>query len=274
MSNRVHGWIRNISNLADVVYSTDLGGDAASFVSKASPNAVIAVPDLSAVPGPVIDGLAAKGANVVDGTELLARLRAAADPAELALLFRAASIAHDALATLKAGETDAGALIAEVDATARRAGAEEVYIAFAPDLARSRMLHRQEGPAKVSERFAIRASIAYKGAWVRMTRTLLPKTTDDVTSAERQFAEAVTALPDTGPLAKFKSWLVEGSRTTQPLEALAGSLVADGVDITPGSVVTVQATIDTPSGPILTGGPVLVGRNGERSALLRAPSFA
>ena len=120
MSNRVHGWIKRNAHLADVIYSTDLGGDVGRFVTKTAPGAVIAVPDLSAVPGPVIDGIAASGASVIDGTALLARLRASADPSDLALLFKAASIAHAALATARANETDAGALIAAIDGEARR----------------------------------------------------------------------------------------------------------------------------------------------------------
>jgi hypothetical protein len=276
MSNRVHGWIKRNANLADVIYSTDLGGDAAKFVARAAPQAVIAVPDISAVPGPVTDGLSRSGATIVDGTALLARLHASADPAELALFFRATAIAHAALATLHAGERDAGTAIAGVDAEARRRGAEEAYIAVAPDLERGRSLYRLEGVAKLGERFAVRASIAYKGTWVRMTRTMTRTLSRDAGSeivpAEEKFAAAVAALPDTSALAQFKSWLVEGCHATQPLEALAGNLVTEAIEIAPGAVVSVQATIDTPGGVLLVGAPVLIGRAGEGSSLM-SPLF-
>jgi hypothetical protein len=107
-----------------------------------------------------------------------------------------------------------------------------------------------------------------------MTRTLARSATDDVANAGEQFAAATALLPSTDGLAKFKSWLVEGCRATQPLEAFAGNLVADAIEIAPGAVVSVQATIDMPSGPVLIGAPVLVGRNGERSSLLVAPLFS
>jgi Xaa-Pro aminopeptidase len=273
MSNRVHGWIKRNAHLADVVYSTDLGGDVGRFVTKIAPGAVIAVPDLSAVPGPVIDGIAVSGASVIDGTTLLARLRAGADPSDLALLFKAASIAHGALATARANVTDAGALIATIDAEARRRGAEEAYIAIAPDLGRSRALYRLEGVATLGERFAVRASVAYKGAWVRMTRTLTRDAADNNTIATEQFAAATALLPKFDGLAGFTSWLVEGCRATQPLEAFAGNMLADTIEIAPGAVVSVQATIDTAHGPVLLGVPVLTGRNGERASLLVPPQF-
>ncbi|MGZ5940649.1 MAG: hypothetical protein ACXWLD_11595, partial [Rhizomicrobium sp.] len=253
MSNRVHGWIKRNAHLANVTYSTDLGGDVGKFVTQTTPGAVIAVPDISAVPGPVTDGLAASGASVVDGTALLARLRSSADASDLALYFKAASIAYTALCAARATETDAGALNADVEAEARRRGAEEAYIAIAPDLAHSRLLYRLEGAATLGERFAVRASIAYKGSWIRMTRTLARKASDDITQAGEQFAAATALLPNTDGLAKFKAWLIEGCRATQPLEALAGNQIADPIEIAAGAVVSVQATIDMPSGPVLLG---------------------
>ncbi|MGZ5853847.1 MAG: hypothetical protein ACXWJ0_06870, partial [Xanthobacteraceae bacterium] len=48
MSNRVHGWIKRNAHLANVTYSTDLGGDVGKFVTQTTPGAVIAVPDISA----------------------------------------------------------------------------------------------------------------------------------------------------------------------------------------------------------------------------------
>jgi hypothetical protein len=275
MSNRVHGWIKRNANLAEVIYSTNLGDDVGRFVAQATAGAVIAVPDLPAIPGPVIDGLTTNGASVVDGTNLLAGLRASADPSELALFFKAASITHTALAAGSAKETDAGALVAAIDGDARRHGAEEVYVAVAPDLGKSRTLYRLEGATMLGARFAVRLSLAYKSTWVRMTRTFARDTAaaDDVAQATEQFADAISVLPKTDGLARFPSWLIEGCRSTQPLEAFAGKLLTDGIEIVPGAVVSVQATIDMSHGPVLVGAPVLTGRNGERASLLVPPSF-
>jgi hypothetical protein len=72
---------------------------------------------------------------------------------------------------------------------------------------------------------------------------------------------------------KFSSWLLEGCRATQPLMPLAGSMIGDPLEITPGMIVTMSATIETPQGPVLIGAPVLTGRNNEASALLVDPDF-
>ena len=72
---------------------------------------------------------------------------------------------------------------------------------------------------------------------------------------------------------KFSSWLAEGCRATQPLMPLAGSMISEPLEIAPGMIVTVQATIETSQGPVLIGAPVLTGRNKEASALLVDPDF-
>ena len=100
----------------------------------------------------------------------------------------------------------------------------------------------------------------------------MPKTAEVLSSAAEQFAASIAKLPDTSTM-KFSSWLVEGCRTTQPLLPLAGSMVSEPLEVTPGMIVTVQATIDTPQGAVLIGAPALVGRNGEASALLVSPDF-
>ena len=66
---------------------------------------------------------------------------------------------------------DAGTLAGLIEQSARLAGAEETYIAVAPDLAADRRLNRTSQPTPLADRFAVRASIAYKGCWVRRTRT-------------------------------------------------------------------------------------------------------
>jgi len=87
------------------------------------------------------------------------------------------------------------------------------------------------------------------------------------------FAAAMVPLPRTDSLERFAAFLVEGCRTTTPLEPLTGTLLDDKRAIAPGTVVTVQATIETNGRAILVGGPVLVGRNGEASSALVAPWF-
>ena len=273
MSNRVHGWIKRNSHLAEVIYSTDLGKDVGAHVAKTKSGAAIAVPDQAAIPGAVIDGLKASGASVSDGSALLMKLRASADPSDLALFYKAAAIAHAALAAASASETDGGALLAAIEGEARRRGAEEIYLAVAPDLVSSRRLYRLEGDVTLGVRFAVRASVAYKGTWVRMTRTCARDAADDIAAATEKFAAAVALLPKTNELEAFPCWLIEGCRTTMPLEALAGTLLADSVELAADAVVSVQATIYMPSGPVLLGAPALLPHPGKRASLLVTPLF-
>jgi len=105
-----------------------------------------------------------------DASTTFARLRAEADPAEIALAVAAAAIAQRALAQVTGGEK-LGEMMAAAEREARKLGAEEIYLAAAPDLARDCRFKRIEGDAPLGERFALRASVAYKGTWIRLSRT-------------------------------------------------------------------------------------------------------
>src|SRR5258708_6017280 len=143
------------------------------------------------------------------------RCRGAADPADVALTAKAGWIAHRALATVPAGIGTIGAAIAAAEGQARLLGAEEAYIAAAPDLSRDRRLVRIETSAAApGPCFALRATVAYKGNWARLTRTFLrdPKAAQAGAVAAEQFAAAVATLPDGRAFKALPSWLVEGCR--------------------------------------------------------------
>ena len=83
--------------------------------------------------------------------------------------------------------------------SARLAGAEEAYIAVAPDLDADTRLNRTSQPTPLAERFAVRASIAYKGCWVRRTRTFAK---DDAAAQADEWFDAVVRSIEAGkPLA-------------------------------------------------------------------------
>jgi Xaa-Pro aminopeptidase len=273
LSNRVNDWMKRTSHLGTVIHSPKLGSESGRIIAERKAGSVVAIPDLNMVPTSVVEGITAAGATVVDGTAMLAQLRAAGDPASTSLYFVAAHIAHVSIKQAAAVETDGATVAAKIDGIARRYGAEEVYVGVCKDVSKSRTFVRLEGTCELADTFALRLTLAYKGMWVRLTRTLSrnPKMTEALSSAAEQFAASVAKLPDTSM--KVSSWLVEGCRATQPLMPLAGSMVGEPLEITPGMIVTVQATIDTPQGPALIGAPVLVGRNGESSALLVDPDF-
>ncbi len=134
---------------------------------------------------------------------------------------------------------------------------------------------RPEGSLALGRSFALRATVAYKGVWVRAARTLFR---DDAEAprarrAAERFAEATAGLPGADGFAGIASWLVEGCRTTQPLEPLLGSRVSDGAAPTPGALVSVQACIEIDGSPVVLGAPALIGGAGEAAGLLVPPLY-
>ncbi len=135
-------------------------------------DAVVGIVDFDGLPAGIADDLREGGPDLAlrDASALFAKLRAKADPAEIALATKAAAIAHRALARRR-GETSLNAMIAAVEGQAGYLGAEEIYIAAAPDLARDARFVRIEGEPAMGKNFALRATVAYKGTWVRVVRT-------------------------------------------------------------------------------------------------------
>jgi len=212
-----------------------------------------------------------------DATAIFARQRAKADPAEIALAMKAAAIGHRALARASAHDASLrdeglGDIIAAVEREARALGAEEIYIAAAPDLARECRFKRIEGEASLGKAFALRASVAYKGTWIRLVRTFQRDgTTMPGEEAAARFAAAVAQLPSTNGFDAFSSWLVEGCRISQPLESLMGSRIAESKPVAPRSLVSVQACMAIDGRPLLLGAPALLGGRGEAASLLVHP---
>jgi Xaa-Pro aminopeptidase len=273
LSNRVRDWIARNANVAEVRNAPLIGAEAGRLLNSTKASSAVGVVDLADIPARVSGGLVEAGHVVSDSSEILAGQRAAADPAELALASRAAAIAHRALGLLTGAETDGGEVVAKLDGEARRLGAEEVYPALAADLARSPVLRRLEGDVVLGEMWVVRLSVSYKGAWVRLTRTIDRGTSNAATGmrAAEMLASAIAELPTTKTLARFPRWLVEATRTTMPLEPLAGSMMDDTTRIPAGGIANVEATIELDGRLVLVGAPVLVGRAGESSALLLPP---
>ena len=244
LTYRVKSWIERTSRVAEVVHTPRIGLEAARMIAAWNADAAVGVADF--------DGLvrrhrrrSARGrpaSRLARRDDAFAALRGKADPAEIALAVKAASIARRALA--QASGRGLGEIIAAVEAQARALGAEEVYIAAAPDLARDRRLKRIEGEAALGERFALRATVAYKGTWIRLVRTLARDgAAPPEPAAAARLAAAVAALPSEHGFAGFSSWLVEGCRIAQPLEPLMGSRVTAPNPPAPGALVSVQASL-------------------------------
>jgi hypothetical protein len=258
LTYRVKTWIERTSRVADVIHTPRIGLEAGRRIAAAKSDAAVGIVDFDGLSAGIADDLREGGPRLAlhDVSALFAEARAAADAAEIALARTAAAIARDALVQIPRDCADLGRMLAAAEAAARLRGAEEIYLAAAPDLARDPRLRRIEGAVALGPSFAVRVSIAYKGTWVRMVRTI---GSGDAAGAVARFAAAVRGLPSERGFADFDAWLVEGCRLAQPLEPLMGSRVAPPHAPPTGMLVSVQASLSIAGTPVLIGAPGLVG---------------
>ena len=275
VSPRGKPWIESTTYSENLLFTPKIAPETARVLKESlAAGATIGVVELDEVPAAVGLALKTVGAKLVDATDAFVIARAAGDDAGLHLARTAADFAHQALSAFDADGTDATAAVAAVDLTARRLGAEESYVAIAPDLRRDRRLVRLEGPATLGDAYALRATVAYKGTWVRMVRTVLRHDARGaVAAAGEKLAAAVAELPQLAKFAALDSWLIETARAAQPLDAIGGSAVPHAEAFPPGAIVTVQASIVIDGIHILLGAPATAGRPGTSGAFLVAPSF-
>jgi hypothetical protein len=270
LTYRVKSWIERTSRVAEVIHTPRIGLEAARLIAAGKADAAVGIADRDGLAAGILDDLRAGGPRLAfnDASDLFAALRGEADPAEVALATKAASIAQRALGEVSARDASLGAIIAAVEGAARTLGAEEVYVAAAPDLGRDHRLVRIEGGLALGDSFALRATVAYKGTWIRLVRTFRRDGAVASGDAAVRLAAAVAELPSARGFASLSSWLVEGCRIAQPLEPLMGSRVSEPRPPPPRALVSVQASFEIDGRPVLVGAPALVGGRGEASALL------
>ncbi len=275
-SNRVVGWGKGVSRVARFEGIPRVGSGAGKYLSACAAKRV-GVPDLDGMRQAVAHDLAdaAPAAQLIDATALFERVRATPDAAEIALTAKAGTIAQRALSQILGSEGQIGDAIAAAEGEARLLGAEEVYIAACCDLDRDHRFSRVEGAASLGSSFALRATIAYKGSWVRMTRTLFrDKTKAELARrAAEHFAAAIAQLPRADGFDGFRSWLIEGCQLAQPLDPLLGSALDEQRALAPGSLVTAQAVMEIAGSKVALAAPVLVGMAGFPASFLVHPVF-
>jgi hypothetical protein len=271
LSFRVKSWIEQVSRLGEVLHTPRIGLKAAQQIAAKRSNANVGVVDFDGLASGIAADLREGGPDLAlrDASALFQNLRAAADSAEVALATKAATIAHRALAAAQ-GDT-LNAMIAAAEHEARDLGAEEIYIAAAPDLAKDFRFIRIEGEATRGKTFALRATVAYKGAWVRLVRSFCDRAVAQQAAA--QFAQAVALLPSDRGFTGFRSWVVEGCRMAQPLDPLMGSRLDVADRLSPGALVSAQGALTLDGQSVLVGAPALLDRNGEAARLIVDPQF-
>ncbi|HWE73228.1 MAG TPA: aminopeptidase P family N-terminal domain-containing protein [Stellaceae bacterium] len=273
-SNRIVGWGKNVSCVAKFEGGGRPGQAAGKYLAELGAKKV-GVADLEGLRAAVAQDLtdAAAGAEITDATTIFERVRLQPDAAEIALAAKAGAIAQRALALATGEEKVLGDAVSVIDHHARLWGAEEVYMAAAPDLDRATHFIRPEGTIAPGKRFALRATVAYKGSWVRMTRCFGIAEAAQ-TEAHTKFAAAVAQLPRLDAFWAFPSWSIEGCRLAQPLDVFAAPSMTNPRPILPGALLTAQALIAVEGNRIPVAAPVLTGAEGFPASLLVAPIFS
>jgi hypothetical protein len=253
LSKRMGMWIQTAMPNASVVTSPSPGQLAGKKLAEAGARR-IGILELGDLPAALYGDLAASlsQGKFVDASSAFAKARYPADQVERRLLERADEIAQKALRSLDDHAATAGVVVAAVEKSARLDGAEEVYVAVAADLDHSRSFLRASGQNPLGRRFAVRATVAYKGSWVRRIRTASRESRDQLairradawfaeviatitpTDLEKSVAQQIAAFPD----ATLDQCFAEGPFGTRPLMVIGSEQTP-----APASVLTVHATI-------------------------------
>jgi hypothetical protein len=263
LSKRVANWIASTNPLSEIVNSPKPGG-AIGYRLAADGSRRVAVLELDCLPVGLYDEIvgAAPSVELVDGSARFATLRQRIDGAERGLIVHADALAITALAQVDAGHAaDAGAVAGLVEKQARLLGAEEAYIAVAPHLGVDSRMIRVAGPRPLADRFALRASVAYKGSWVRRTRTFAKDAAAAraVARADAWFERLVSSIEAGQPIgaqitaclnalggATINNWMAESAIGSYPLQAIASSRAPEPAGMSEGGfiVLTIELAID------------------------------
>jgi hypothetical protein len=236
LSKRVGSWIQTVKPIGDLVTSpapgTVLGKRAAEMTNIRQ----VAILELDKFPGGLYDELttALPEVEFTDGTETFANARGTLDDVEKRLLIKADAIAQRASQNLDPKNCNLGEAVGAVEKAARLQGAEEVYVAIAPDLDSDRRFLRLSGDRPLGRRFAIRATVAYKGTWVRHIKTYSKNDQDTlaIARADAAFRNVLARLTAGEPIApqfvgmNVNDWIVEAASGTTPLAVITSARAA------------------------------------------------
>jgi hypothetical protein len=264
LSKRVANWIRTTDTLSEIVNTPKPGAAVGKRIADAGCKRV-GVLEYDALPAGLFDEItgAAAGVELADLSGVFADTRRHVDDAERALIGRADRLANSALDQIRVNDAnDAGVVAGLIEKHARLGGAEEAYIAVAADLDADRRLIRVSGALPLARRFAVRASVAYKGAWVRRIRSFArdEAAQQAYAAADAWLASAASLIEGGKPLeaqlaaqlkalpgANLRMAMAESSIGSYPLAAIsdappAGSFLVLTVELSLGGIPWLGAT--------------------------------
>jgi hypothetical protein len=272
LSKRVSEWIKTTDPMSEIVNTPRPGTLIGERLANDGSINRVGVLEFDTLPAGLAEDMAAAAPRIDwrDGTALFSNLRREVDDAERGLLARADGLALAALREAETGRSkDAGTLAGLIEKRARLGGAEEAYIAIAPDLAADMRFNRTSKPAPLATRFAVRASVAYKGCWVRRARTFA----SDDAKADAWFADFTRSIEADKPIreqiadkiknlpgASLKGWHIETCAGSYPLMATA-AMRAGGKDTpTRGQFLVLTTELSVDGAPWIGAAPLIVGR--------------
>jgi hypothetical protein len=241
LSKRVGSWIQSVKPIGELVTSPTPGAVLGQKLAADGSIHRLAILELDNFPSGLYGEIAAAlpGIEIVDGSDTFATARRHLDDVERRLLGKAEFIAQGALDRLRFDTTaNVGGAVGAVEEYGRLRGAEEIYVAIAPDLDSDRRFVRLSGSRPLGRRFAMRATLAYKGAWVRQTKTYSQDGEDRlaIARADARF-KALAARIDTKHslrdqiaacvadlgCAQLVGWMAEAAVGTRPLAVVASA---------------------------------------------------
>jgi hypothetical protein len=271
LSNRVAEWIRSTNRVSEVISTPRPGLLIAERLTKEAAQRV-GIVELDGMPSELFDDLAAAAPATtwVEGSTQFAAARNWLDAAERALLLRADALALAGLDEAStADHADADVLAGSIEKHIRLAGAEEVYVALAPDLAADRRMIRISRSAFLADRFAVRASVAYKGSWIRRTRTYANN--QPAVDADAWFEELISGMQVGQSLAEqistqaaslrgagLETWMAESCIGGYPLSPVASSRAPDH-DMPAGRFFVLTIALSLEKGPWVGAAPFIAG---------------
>ncbi len=277
LTKRVHPWIKEVSHIGEVAMAPRLGVGAVTLLGeRAAAGARVGVVGLDALPWSVAEPLmvAYSGDRLVDAGALFAVVRQPADAAERALAARAAAMVRAGLQVVPAEAQKVSQVTSAIEASTRSAGAEEVLQRVAPDLGKSAVLARMEGNAPLGPRWAVEVSLAYKGSWVRIARSMAKDKPASWQRAEAWFAgvtgdlhEAAGGQLAQSPPGKLVGWTLESCTGLQPLGIVMAQGMRAGKPLPAGSVAVFSVQLELDDGPWHCAVPVCMGGAGKTVVL-------
>lgn len=271
LSKRVGHWIKATNPTAEILHSPQPGRAIAALLPPHEAPKV-GVHELERIPGALIEEIrSVKPVQLADATATFAEVRAKGDAAEIGLVRKADSIAAAAFATAPEKPSRVGDVTEALELSVRNAGAEECYVAVAPDLAADTRLARVKGLLPLGPNFAVRLSVAYSGVWIRRTESFSRSGADNAIAEVAARADELAACLDLqeGVARQIESfswpagmtlsdWAVEAPFGTRPLQLVTSKIAPEDVPVAYG---VLSLRLQGPSSPLLLARPIgIVGR--------------